>query len=743
MSIRIRTLIFTLTSFTLVMGSLGYLFFLTLNERFSILEHRATIKNVERVNSAISERLRDMSEKLGDWSNWDDTYSFITTKKKEYLDSNISYNALATLNLDYMAFFDVHNRLVFGVSIDQKDQSISYDLSKLVTEIQKHPSLFQFPNQMGASHKGFLRITGEETVLLSTRPILTSEFTGPSRGTILFARRVDHRFTSFLQDTTHLKADLAPIPLGRLQDTKEVELSPLVTEISESAVRGEMLLPDIGGTPVLRLTVDDSRTLMVEGRAAQRYVIWALVLGGAGLAVLLLLYLERVVFFRLSKFQNQFQVIKETKDLSQHIEVVGNDEISNLAHHANEMLADLNEALVESKRLKSIAENANSAKSQFLANMSHEVRTPLHGILGLTEVLMSSKDLEGESKKISLIHRSAQSLLGVVNDILDFSKIEAGKLELEHEPFDLVEQLEELADMTDVIGTPRGITTVLSVNRDFPTKVIGDQLRIRQVLQNILANSLKFTPNEGAIWILLDATTEGSLGHIKLAVGDSGKGIESEKISSVFDAFIQEDSSTSRRFGGTGLGLTICKQLVTSMNGEISLKSRPAVGTLVLITLSLPIALSKDDTQPSLPQKSKEVSAVQKYSDTKPVMIVEDNEVNQRLLAAMLEKRGVSFTVVENGEDAVSKYQTGDFALILMDCQMPILDGYQASQAIRKIEEEGNSKNRVPIIALTAHALPGDKEKCFAAGMDDYLSKPFSSSQLEKILSQHLITKRS
>jgi signal transduction histidine kinase len=186
--------------------------------------------------------------------------------------------------------------------------------------------------------------------------------------------------------------------------------------------------------------------------------------------------------------------------------------------------------------LKSIAENANSAKSQFLANMSHEVRTPLHGILGLTEVLMSSADSVEDNKKMTLIHRSAQSLLGVVNDILDFSKIEAGKLELVQEPFDLVGQLEELADMTDVIGGPRKIATVLSIHGEIPKKVLGDQLRIRQVLQNILANSLKFTPDEGAIWILLEANEKGGISHITLAVGDSGKGIEPEKITSVFDA---------------------------------------------------------------------------------------------------------------------------------------------------------------------------------------------------------------
>jgi signal transduction histidine kinase/ActR/RegA family two-component response regulator len=743
MSIRIRTLLFTLASFTLVMGSLGYLFFVILNERFSLLEHRATVKNVERVHSTISQRLTDMSQKLGDWSNWDDAYDFIKSKKKEFLDSNISYNALATLNVDYMIFFDVAGEPVFSVSINQDEQSISYSPTKLIAEIRKHPLLFQFPDEMGASHQGFLQISKDEVILLSTAPILNSDFTGPSRGTILFARRVDHRFVSFLRSTTHLNVEILPVPSEESQGAKADIFSPQVTEVSESMVRGEIDLPDIGGSSVLRLQVDDARSLMEEGRVAQRYVVWALILGGAGLAVLLILFLERVVFLRLSKFQGQLQRIKHTQVLSQHIEVEWDDEISSLARHANEMLRDLDQALTEAKRLRAVAESANYAKSQFLANMSHEVRTPLHGILGLAEVLIASTNSVEDKNKIVLIHRSAQSLLGVVNDILDFSKIEAGKLQIVHEPFDIVGQLQELAEMTNVVGESRKITTVLSINGEFPQKVIGDQLRIRQVIQNVLANSLKFTPSEGAIWILLEGIIEGDVCDLTIAVGDSGKGIEAENIASVFEAFIQEDSSTSRRFGGTGLGLTICKQLVTLMGGNIGIRSRPAIGTLVIMTIPLPIAPNHTAAVSSHSPESSSASGLSSLSDIKPVLVVEDNEVNQRLLAAMLGKRGVSFIVAGNGEEAIHQYRRGDFSLILMDCQMPVLDGYQASQAIRQIEEEGESKGRVPIIAMTAHALQGDREKCLAAGMDDYLSKPFSSAQLDNILALHLVNRNS
>jgi signal transduction histidine kinase/ActR/RegA family two-component response regulator len=482
---------------------------------------------------------------------------------------------------------------------------------------------------------------------------------------------------------------------------------------------------------------------MEEGRVAQRYVVWALILGGAGLAVLLILFLERVVFLRLSRFQGQLQRIKQTQVLSQHIEVEWDDEISSLARHANEMLRDLDQALTEAKRLRAVAESANYAKSQFLANMSHEVRTPLHGILGLAEVLIASTNSVEDKNKIVLIHRSAQSLLGVVNDILDFSKIEAGKLQIVHEPFDIVGQLQELAEMTNVVGESRKITTVLSINGEFPQKVIGDQLRIRQVIQNVLANSLKFTPCEGAIWILLEGIIEGDVCDLTIAVGDSGKGIEAENIASVFEAFIQEDSSTSRRFGGTGLGLTICKQLVTLMGGNIGIRSRPAIGTLVIMTIPLPIAPNHTSAVSSHSPESSSASGLSSLSDIKPVLVVEDNEVNQRLLAAMLGKRGVSFIVAGNGEEAIHQYRRGDFSLILMDCQMPVLDGYQASQAIRQIEEEGESKGRVPIIAMTAHALQGDREKCLAAGMDDYLSKPFSSAQLDNILALHHVNRNS
>ena len=210
----------------------------------------------------------------------------------------------------------------------------------------------------------------------------------------------------------------------------------------------------------------------------------------------------------------------------------------------------------------------------------------------------------------------------------------------------------------------------------------------------------------------------------------------------MFDAFIQEDSSTSRRFGGTGLGLTICKQLITSMGGDIVIRSRPEVGTLVVVSLTLPNECSENSLSLSNPEKSANVDEVPSFSGSKPVLIVEDNEVNQRLLASMLEKRGIAYAVARNGEEAVNQYRDGDFSLILMDCQMPILDGYQASQEIRSIEGTSACPLRVPIIALTAHALPGDREKCLAAGMDDYLSKPFSSAQLEKILTERLLSQK-
>lgn len=400
------------------------------------------------------------------------------------------------------------------------------------------------------------------------------------------------------------------------------------------------------------------------------------------------------------------------------------------------MLEDLERAMTESERLKAVAQSASTAKSQFLANMSHEVRTPLTGILGLSEVLSTSELGAEDLKNARLIYQSAEALLGVVNDILDFSKIEAGKINLSLESFDLQRELAAVVETAEIVALRREITTLVEFKNEIPPRLIGDKLRIKQVLNNLLTNSLKFTKDQGAIWILVNSVKAESIAQISISVGDCGKGIEAERLPSMFDAFCQEDSSTSRQYGGTGLGLTISRQLVHAMGGEISIRSRPNIGTVVTVVLPLEI----EATPASEGRILSSPASVQpeNYLPAAPILVAEDNRVNQRLIISLLEKRGCSYKLAANGAEAVKEFEQGQFSLILMDCQMPILDGYQACLEIREIESRRGHASRIPIVALTAHALPGDKEKCLDAGMDEHLAKPFRAAELDSLLKRFL-----
>jgi len=392
---------------------------------------------------------------------------------------------------------------------------------------------------------------------------------------------------------------------------------------------------------------------------------------------------------------------------------------------------DYRSVLMRHQDAEQKAKAASKTKSEFLANMSHEIRTPMNGVLGMINLLLESELSNEQKSQAEIVRRSAENMLTLINDILDFSKVEAGKLELELTPFDMPALLSEFNMLMDARARAKGILYQCSNDLRIPTAVQGDPVRLRQVLTNLVGNAVKFT-ERGSVSLHVDLIeSTASEAFLRFSIIDTGVGIPPEKVQVIFESFTQAEASTTRRFGGSGLGLAIARQLVQLMGGEIVVNSQVNVGSEFWFALRFAV-VSVDMLQ--MPLSSVKLVSLQTMQLLKArVLIVEDNIINQKVAKGILQKFGCTCDIVVNGKEAVDILAKEKYDIVLMDCQMPVMDGYEATRIIRDPKSDVLN-HTIPIVAMTANALVGDREKVLDVGMNDFVTKPVSMQKMREAL---------
>lgn len=775
MSLRQKTLLSVGVTILCVFMALSLILSSIWLNSFVVIETQQTRQNVERVRDAIANELIELNSTLNEWASWNETYAFIEDGNSAYIESHLNDMSLTNLRLNVMLFLHKSDRIIYGKGFDFQNKKAAPFASSLEKHLAIHSQLGQHTNP-NSSLTGIILLP-EGPLLVASQPILGNERQGDIRGTLIFGRYLNTAEKKRLEALTHLSITLEPfkeaqLPKGlqalssSLSNPKEIFVHPL----SPAQIAGYTHLPDIYGDPGLLLGIGTPRDIYLAGQNSCRYLIVSLLGVAAIVGVITLVLLEKFVLSRLVRLSVGVSRISSTGDLSMRFRESGRDELSRLTVAINQLLttlqlsqqalyqanADLETrveqrtaaltqansrleeshqeldellrreqtALAVSEAARNEAETANRIKDEFLAVLSHELRTPLNPILGWSKLLRTRKlDENSTARALETIERNAQLQTQLIEDLLDVSRILQGKLNLKICAVNLVPTIESAIETVRLAAQAKSIE-IKTVFEPDVGQVSGDPNRLQQVLWNLLSNAVKFTPTGGRVEIRLECLGK----QAQISVLDTGKGIKPDFLPYVFDYFRQADSTTTRKFGGLGLGLAIVHHLVELHGGTVWAESRgEGLGATFTVTLPLMNVVPQTPQHNKLPNDSSNLEGVK-------VLVVDDEVDSLNLTVFILQQYGAQVKAVASAHSAIEILSTWQPDVLLSDIGMPDMDGYMLIRKIRSLPPEQGGE--IQAIALTAYASEADREQALNAGFTTHITKPVEPANLVTVIAK-------